>query len=407
MWGEDAGGPALPGAGDGEWAVQDPWRDEHRAADGGGVGQAGRRPHDERNLLGGQLGERPVRQDAGARKLRAYLPPEVAARLAAVPAELRAPVHPSQIPYLEIATKTPGSGGPDVPGRCAAGALPAPRGRAAELAAARAERAALAPWRAAIAAARLTKREALAARRAARMGKHDKDPMERLPGAGLGARAARIAAATEAGGAGGAGTAAGVVSARQGSGPGDGRTVQAGRGAAGGGHGIGEIVQRPCGSDPRDKRPGTRPTGARRGPGGAGAAGSALALDASRLDARIERQGACLGPSPAKSENGDKDPLAEPATGGPCPTRACHRACPGGALVPGIGPGGRTMRWPWGGLKGRLCATTTSSGLPPDVAKPGRWQGVLDAWQTRSPQPASRCYKPAMESSRNRPWGPP
>jgi hypothetical protein len=142
-----------------------------------------------------------------AMKLGLYLPPEVAARLATVPAELRAPVHPSQIPYLEIATKTPGGGGPDVPGRCAAGAFSAPRVRAAELAAARAEQVALAPWRAVIAAARLAKREALAARRAARIGKHDKDPMpvERLPGAGLTARAAGIAAAT---GAGGAGTAA-------------------------------------------------------------------------------------------------------------------------------------------------------------------------------------------------------
>src|SRR5208283_2161850 len=136
-----------------------------------------------------------------AMKLGLYLPPEVAARLAVVPAELRAPVHPSQIAYLEIATKTPGSGGPDVPGRCAAGAFAAPRVRAAELAAARAERAALAPWRAAIAAARLAKREALAARRAARTGKHDKDPRAkepgaRLPGAGLGAGAAGVAAAT-------------------------------------------------------------------------------------------------------------------------------------------------------------------------------------------------------------------
>jgi hypothetical protein len=202
-------------------------------------------------------------------KLGLYLPREVAARLAAVPAELRAPVHPSQIPYLEIATKTPGGGGPDVPGRCAAGAFSAQRVRAAELAAARAEQAALAPWRAAVAAARLAKREALAARRAARMGKHDKDPMpmERLPGTGLGARAAGIAAATEAGSAGtaarmgkhdkdpvarlpgaglgaratgiaavteagDAGTAAGLVSARQESGPGDGRTVEVGRAAA-------------------------------------------------------------------------------------------------------------------------------------------------------------------------------
>jgi hypothetical protein len=123
-------------------------------------------------------------------KLGLYLPPEVAARLAAVPAELRAPVHPSQIPYLEIATKTPGSGGPDVPGRCAAGVFSAPQVRAAELA-----------------AARLAKREALAARRTARMGKHDKDPMpmECRPSAGLGARAAGISAATEAGGAGTAG----------------------------------------------------------------------------------------------------------------------------------------------------------------------------------------------------------
>ena len=145
-----------------------------------------------------------------ATKLSAYLPPEMAARLAAVPAELRAPVHPSNVPYLEIATKTQGGGGPDVPGRGAAGAFSAPRVRAAELAAARAERAALAPWRAALAAARLAKREVLAARRAARIGKHDKDPHDkgpgaRLPGAGLGARAAGIAAAT---GAGGAGTAA-------------------------------------------------------------------------------------------------------------------------------------------------------------------------------------------------------
>src|SRR5208282_5424993 len=79
-----------------------------------------------------------------ARKLRAYLPPEVAARLAAVPAELRAPVHPSQVPYLEIATKTPGSGGPDVRGRSTASGRPALRGRAAELEAARVQRAALA-----------------------------------------------------------------------------------------------------------------------------------------------------------------------------------------------------------------------------------------------------------------------
>src|SRR5271167_4204985 len=63
---------------------------------------------------------RRLRLLVAAMKLGLYLPPEVAARLAAVPAELRAPVHPSQLPYLEFATKTPG-GGPDVPGRGAAG----------------------------------------------------------------------------------------------------------------------------------------------------------------------------------------------------------------------------------------------------------------------------------------------
>ena len=100
--------------------------------------------------------------------LSAYLPPEVAARLAAVPAELRAPVHPSNIPYLEIATKTPGGGGPDVPGGCAAGAFSAPRVRAAEREAARAERAMLAPWRAGIKRARLIKRLLMSQKRAAR-----------------------------------------------------------------------------------------------------------------------------------------------------------------------------------------------------------------------------------------------
>ena len=74
---------------------------------------------------------------------------------------------------------TQGGGGPDMPGGCAAGGFAAPRVRAA------------------IAAARLAKREALAARRTARMEKHNEDPMPaaHLPRAGLGARAAGIAAA--------------------------------------------------------------------------------------------------------------------------------------------------------------------------------------------------------------------
>jgi len=141
-----------------------------------------------------------------AMKLGLYVPPEAAARLAVVPAELRAPVHPSQILYLEFATKTLGSGGPDVPGRGAAGGFSAPRVQAAdgggEVRGGKAQAAPVEKH-----GHGLLQRGAVAARRAARMGKHDKDPMpmERLPGAGLVARAAGIAAATEAGGAGTAG----------------------------------------------------------------------------------------------------------------------------------------------------------------------------------------------------------
>src|SRR5208283_896781 len=143
----------------------------------------------------------------------------------------------------------------DARGRFVARARPALYGRKAEREAARAERAMLAPWRAGIKRARLIKRllmsqkraardaargqgeraaaapraaadggagvgggkaqaapvekhgrgllqrGAVAAGGAARMGKHDKDPMpmERLPSAGLGARAAGTSAATEAG----------------------------------------------------------------------------------------------------------------------------------------------------------------------------------------------------------------
>jgi hypothetical protein len=35
---------------------------------------------------------------------------------------------------------------------------------------------------------------------------------------------------------------------------------------------------------------------------------------------------------------------AEPARGRPCPTRACHRACPGGAFDPGVDPRGAKAR---------------------------------------------------------------
>ena len=84
----------------------------------------------------------------------------------------------------------------------AAGGQSAPWGRAAALAAARVERAALAPWRVAIVEAWLARRQALAARRAARFEKFDKDPMDHRPGAGFEGLAAGGAAATAAGGPG-------------------------------------------------------------------------------------------------------------------------------------------------------------------------------------------------------------
>jgi len=108
---------------------------------------------------------------------------------------------------------------------------------------ARVQRAALAPWRAAIARARLVKRAVLAARRAARIAKHDKDPMERRPGGCLAGGAAGTAAATDVLGA---GTTPNVMSpAQDGPGHGDGRALK-----VGGGPGIGEILQRPYGGRP-------------------------------------------------------------------------------------------------------------------------------------------------------------
>jgi hypothetical protein len=65
-------------------------------------------------------------------------------------------------------------------------------------------------------------------------------------------------------------------------------------------------------------------------------------------------------PAPAKSGNGDKDPIEQPAAG--------------------LRPGERTVRWPWGGMKGRLCGTTISGGYNRSgVAEPGTWKAVLAA----------------------------
>src|SRR5208283_50018 len=200
---------------------------------------------------------------AVAMRLRPYLPRELRERIADGMPELASPPRHVWEPVaknqdMAPCTLVPGAAARDSRGRFVARARPALWGRKAEREAARAERAMLAPWRAGIKRARLIKRllmsqeraardaargegeRAAAARRAAadggaglgggkaqaapvekhghgllqrgavaaggaaRMGKHDKDPMpmERLPGAGLGARAAGIAAATEAGGAG-------------------------------------------------------------------------------------------------------------------------------------------------------------------------------------------------------------
>ncbi len=114
---------------------------------------------------------------AAARRLRPYLPPEMAARLAAGPRELAAPIHPSNLPFLAsqdampcTVRTSPTAGAPRSPRRRQPGP-PAPAGRAAERLAARAELAALAPWRQAIAFARAARRAARQARAAARQAR--------------------------------------------------------------------------------------------------------------------------------------------------------------------------------------------------------------------------------------------
>jgi hypothetical protein len=123
-----------------------------------------------------------------ATRLRAYLPPEMAARLQQGPPELKAPMHPSQVAFARQAETTPcnsllpghepvvsagvGSAGRDSgAGRAAVAAELALRGREAERLAARAEAAARAPWKAAIAFARAAKRAVRGASTPARKGK--------------------------------------------------------------------------------------------------------------------------------------------------------------------------------------------------------------------------------------------
>jgi hypothetical protein len=119
-----------------------------------------------------------------------WLPRALAERVWAydVP-ELHAPMHYSQFQDTPVA----GSPGPSAPGQapCKAGrdtrgrfaAAPPPvlRGRKAELAAAQAEAAALAPWQAALKRARMVKRLMRSQDRAARLAKLGQDAMQPRP----------------------------------------------------------------------------------------------------------------------------------------------------------------------------------------------------------------------------------
>jgi hypothetical protein len=108
-----------------------------------------------------------------ARLLWPYLPTEMSARLAAGPEELWAPVHPTNLPFLQTPDPSPETTTPTNrrPTQPTTPAHPLPHTLAAERAAARTEAAALAPWRQAIAFARATKRATLAANRTARAAK--------------------------------------------------------------------------------------------------------------------------------------------------------------------------------------------------------------------------------------------
>jgi hypothetical protein len=144
-----------------------------------------------------------------AHRLSAHLPPDMAARLAKGPAELWPPVHLSNQPYVTnpesawlSAKSLPTAARPRTAPR--GSATPAPHGLAAERLAARAEKAAMAPWRQAIAAARAgkraaraakreAKREAKAARRQVRAARTAARPTQPAPGAPAADRQTRTA----------------------------------------------------------------------------------------------------------------------------------------------------------------------------------------------------------------------
>jgi hypothetical protein len=167
-----------------------------------------------------------MRLFSAAKLVRAYLPPALAARLATTPPESMPPVHHSNTLKSEITTKTLWSGGRGLWGSSMARSRLGLRRRAEELEAARAERAVLAPWRAAIAGARLAKREALAQRRAARIAKSRQRPY----GPSAAGRTCSVDRSEEA-----AAVDAGLGAARLGA-------------MAGGEAGIDAAVEKPCGA---------------------------------------------------------------------------------------------------------------------------------------------------------------
>jgi hypothetical protein len=164
-----------------------------------------------------------MRLFSAAKLVRAYLPPALTARLATTPPDFMPPVHDSNALKSEITTRTLWSGGRDLGGSSMARSRPALRGRAAKL---EAEREVLAPWRAAIAGARLAKREALAERREARIAKSRQGPY----GASVGGRTCSMVRSEEA-----AAVDAGLGAARL-------------RAMAGGEAGIDATVENPCGA---------------------------------------------------------------------------------------------------------------------------------------------------------------
>ena len=180
-----------------------------------------------------------------ARQLQAFLPPDLAARLATVPAELSAPVLYPQTPEVEITTKTLGSGELDARGRFAASARAAPRGRFAASARAAprgrggAGGGASGPGGVGAVAGGDRRGEAGQAGGAGgASGGSNRKPRHGPYGAGAGRLSWGPRGGGRGGGGGCGGAAPGVALAGPVRGPGDGRALPVGCGAAGGGPGM-------------------------------------------------------------------------------------------------------------------------------------------------------------------------